>query len=66
MKYYIDVDITTNIIKDIITYPYSDYIEIDIPKLDYPIHAGFYRYINGEIILDEALRDEILSQIIEE
>ncbi|UPK45775.1 hypothetical protein [Paenibacillus pabuli] len=58
MKFYIKLD--GDIIRDIIEYPYQGYQEVEIPTpLPIGINGGYYRWQDGQAVLDQALKDEV-------
>ncbi|GAN11030.1 hypothetical protein MAM1_0453c10582 [Mucor ambiguus] len=60
--FYLKVD-SENIIRDCIEYPYDGYVQVDLPTpLPMGINAGYYRYQNGNVTLDEALKAEVDKQ----
>ncbi|WP_458123350.1 hypothetical protein [Paenibacillus sp. Z3-2] len=60
MSFYIQVEQQTQIIRDIIEYPYEGYQEVDISTpLPIGINGGYYRWQDGQPVLDQALKDEV-------
>ncbi|RPK29992.1 hypothetical protein [Paenibacillus xylanexedens] len=60
MSFYIQVEQQTQIIRDIIEYPYEGYQEVEIPTpLPIGINGGYYRWQDGQPVLDQALKDEV-------
>lgn len=56
-KFYIVLD--GDIIRDIISYQHEGYMEVDIPTpLPIGINAGYYRWQNGKVVLDESLKSD--------
>ncbi|SLJ92658.1 MULTISPECIES: hypothetical protein [unclassified Paenibacillus] len=58
MKFYFQLD--GDIIRDVITYPYDGYTEVELGTMHLPagINAGYYRLQDGVPVLDQALKDE--------
>lgn len=56
--FYLQLD--GNIIRDVITYPYDGYTEVELDTTYLPagINAGYYRLEDGVPVLDQALKDE--------
>lgn len=62
MKFWIQVD-GNKIIRDCIEFKYDGYIEADLPTpLPIGLFAGYYRWQNGSIVLDQTLKDEVDKQ----
>jgi hypothetical protein len=60
MSFYIQVEAQTQIIRDIIEFPYDGYHEVEIPTpLPIGINGGYYRWQDGQAVLDQALKDEV-------
>ncbi|OMF04047.1 hypothetical protein BK129_18990 [Paenibacillus amylolyticus] len=60
MTFFIQIEAGTQIIRDIIEYPYEGYQEVDIPTpLPIGINGGYYRWQDGQAVLDQALKDEV-------
>lgn len=60
MSFYIQVEQQTQIIRDIIEYPYEGYEEVEMPiPLPIGINGGYYRWQDGQAVLDQALKDEV-------
>lgn len=58
-KFYIQLD-KDNVVRDCITYPYKDYMDVDLEvPLPRGILSGYYKYENGVLVLDEALKAEV-------
>ena len=56
MKYYLQLD-QDGIIRDVITYPYDGYIEVEIDgPLPAGINGGWYRWENGTYVEAPELR----------
>lgn len=56
MTYYLQVR-SDGIITDCIEYPYADYVEYH-GTITEPIHGGWFKYQNGEIIEVPELRPQ--------
>jgi hypothetical protein len=58
MTFYVQLD--GDIIRDIIEYPHEGYQEAEIQTpLPIGINAGYYRWQDGQAVLDQALKDEV-------
>lgn len=54
-----------NIITDVIEYPVEGYVQVEITQvLPAGINAGWYRWIDGDYVLDEDRKSEDVSQLI--
>lgn len=65
MKIYVKID-KDNIIRDCITYPYGDYIEVDVVEIPLGVYGGWFKLENGIIVECPELKpksdaDEILE-----
>jgi hypothetical protein len=57
MKYYLQVNQETNIITDMIDYPYSDYVEYE-GTITEPVHGGWFKLEDGIIVEYPELKPE--------
>lgn len=65
-KFYFQLD--GDIIRDVITYPYDGYTEVELDTTYLPagINAGYYRLEDGVPVLDQTLKTVILSTNVPE
>ena len=63
MKRYLQIN-EFGYITDMISYPLDGYIEVDFDEYPIDFYAGFWKYINGQVILDEYMRTVITSSSI--
>lgn len=64
-KYFIKID-ENNIINDIISYNYENYIEIELEQIPEYFISWIYSYKNWKIELDEVLKANLIKKIEEE
>lgn len=60
--YYIKID-NQNIIRDALNYPYDGYVQINVKELPAGSYAGYYKYIDNNIVFDEILFREYVNSI---
>ena len=59
--YYMLTD-ADNIVKDLIRYPFGDYVQVTITgELPENYMAGYYRWIDDTFVFDQALYDAIMN-----